>query len=86
MPFCTPDWNFLSDKGGVLSDSIIYHLYDLLDTETIQMIIKEVQPDYIFHLASYSSVTQNWKAPVTSFLNNSNVFLILSRLCVSSRY
>ena len=37
--------------------------------------MQEVQPDYVFHLASFSSVAQSWKSPLTSFLNNTNAFL-----------
>jgi len=69
-----PAWDFLSDKETVLM-SIIFHQCDLLNTGNIQTIIREVQPDYILHLASFSSVAQSWRAPVTSFLNNTNVFL-----------
>jgi GDP-4-dehydro-6-deoxy-D-mannose reductase len=34
-------------------------------------------PDYILHLAAYSSVAYSWKNPSESFLNNSNIFLNL---------
>ena len=32
-------------------------------------------PDYIIHLASFSSVAYSWKHPVECFQNNTNVFL-----------
>ena len=48
---------------------------DLLDREGFEKIILQFQPDYILHLASYSSVAFSWENPVTSFQNNTNIFL-----------
>ncbi|GHV66173.1 GDP-mannose 4,6-dehydratase [Bacteroidia bacterium] len=50
---------------------------DLLNTQEIENIIYSFQPDYILHLASYSSVAFSWKNPVLSFQNNTNIFLNL---------
>jgi len=50
---------------------------DLLDKVQVDEIIQSYQPDYILHLASYSSVASSWKHPVTSFVNNTNIFLNL---------
>lgn len=48
---------------------------DLLDREGIERIISQFQPNYILHLASYSSVAFSWANPVKSFQNNTNIFL-----------
>jgi len=48
---------------------------DLLDKEVVDETIYGFQPDFIVHLASYSSVGYSWQKPVDSFANNSNVFL-----------
>ena len=48
---------------------------DLLDREGIEKIILRFQPNYILHLASYSSVAFSWQNPVKSFQNNTNIFL-----------
>jgi GDP-4-dehydro-6-deoxy-D-mannose reductase len=48
---------------------------DLLDRERVEKIIFKFQPNYILHLASYSSVAFSWANPVKSFLNNTNIFL-----------
>jgi GDP-4-dehydro-6-deoxy-D-mannose reductase len=40
-------------------------------------LIYNYQPDYILHLASYSSVAYSWVNPVESFANNTNIFLNL---------
>ncbi len=48
---------------------------DLLDREEIEKVILQFQPNYILHLASYSSVAFSWQNPVKSFQNNTNIFL-----------
>ena len=50
---------------------------DLLDICSIEKTLDSFQPDYILHLASYSSVAFSWKNPVLSFQNNMNIFLNL---------
>lgn len=50
---------------------------DLLDKEKVRNILYKFQPDYILHLASYSSVAFSWKEPIISFQNNTNIFLNL---------
>jgi GDP-4-dehydro-6-deoxy-D-mannose reductase len=48
---------------------------DLLHTDGVQNVIYQFQPDYIIHLASFSSVSFSWKNPILSFQNNTNIFL-----------
>jgi len=50
---------------------------DLLDKNQVDNIIYIFQPDYVLHLASFSSVAYSWKNPVASFSNNTNIFLNL---------
>ncbi len=50
---------------------------DLLDINQAKKLISGFQPDYILHLASYSSVAFSWKNPITSFMNNTNIFINL---------
>ena len=50
---------------------------DLLNQDDIEIIIFNYQPDYILHLASFSSVAFSWKNPTISFKNNVNIFLNL---------
>jgi GDP-4-dehydro-6-deoxy-D-mannose reductase len=69
-----PVWDFIPNRDAV-QDAITFHQCDLLDSKKINEIIGEIQPDYILHLASFSSVAQSWRKPVTSFLNNTNAFL-----------
>jgi len=50
---------------------------DLLDRDELEKKIINFRPNFILHLASYSSVAFSWKNPVESFLNNTNIFLNL---------
>ncbi|MCC7332178.1 MAG: GDP-mannose 4,6-dehydratase [Flavobacteriales bacterium] len=50
---------------------------NLLDKNKVETIIQEFKPDYVLHLASFSSVAVSWKIPVESFTNNTNIFLNL---------
>ena len=50
---------------------------NLLDQDHIESIIFNFQPDYIVHLASYSSVAFSWKEHILSFRNNMNIYLNL---------
>jgi GDP-4-dehydro-6-deoxy-D-mannose reductase len=54
-----------------------FNQIDLLDKGRVDSIIYDFQPNYILHLASYSSVAYSWKNPVSSFSNNTNIFLNL---------
>jgi GDP-4-dehydro-6-deoxy-D-mannose reductase len=56
---------------------ISFEKIDLLSKDQVEYIIHEFQPNYILHLASFSSVAFSWKEPVQSFQNNTNIFLNL---------
>jgi GDP-4-dehydro-6-deoxy-D-mannose reductase len=50
---------------------------DLLNKAELEKVIAEFKPNYVLHLASFSSVALSWKKPVESFTNNTNIFLNL---------
>lgn len=50
---------------------------DLLNKASLEKLLDTFQPDYVLHLASFSSVAFSWKQPVESFRNNTNIFLNL---------
>lgn len=50
---------------------------DLLNKDAVEIIINDYKPNFVLHLASYSSVGLSWKLPVESFTNNTNIFLNL---------
>jgi GDP-4-dehydro-6-deoxy-D-mannose reductase len=69
-----PAWDFVNTPPELLN-SHFFHQADLNDIPRIKLLIEEIQPDYILHLAAQSSVAESWKTPVFSFLNNTNIFL-----------
>ena len=69
-----PSWEFVNVSSALINDSH-FHVADLNDIPELRSLIKDIQPDYILHLAAQSSVAESWKTPVSSFLNNTNIFL-----------
>jgi len=57
--------------------SVKFRKLNLLDKEGIQELFKDFVPDYVLHLASFSSVAYSWQHPEESFVNNTNIFLNL---------
>ena len=57
--------------------NIKFSKVDLLDKDKVRKIVLSSRPDFILHLASFSSVALSWKKPVLSFNNNTNIFLNL---------
>ncbi|MEJ1932386.1 GDP-mannose 4,6-dehydratase [Nostoc sp. NIES-2111] len=53
------------------------HAVDLLDTAALAAVLQAERPQYIVHLASFSSVAFSWQQPIESFTNNTNIFLSL---------
>jgi GDP-4-dehydro-6-deoxy-D-mannose reductase len=68
-----PDFRFEHYKNVQIN----FEKVDLLAKDQVEYIIHEYQPNYILHLASFSSVAFSWKEPVQSFQNNTNIFLNL---------
>lgn len=44
-------------------ENIMTYDLNILDAEAVKHLLKECQPDYIFHLAAQSSVAVSWKNP-----------------------
>lgn len=57
--------------------SIRFVLVDMMDKDALTEALDSFKPDYILHLAAFSSVAYSWKYPTESFMNNSNIFLNL---------
>lgn len=65
------------DKEKFAPLDIEYIKVDLLNREHVGEILKNFKPQYLVHLASFSSVGHSWKHPNESFVNNTNIFLNL---------
>lgn len=69
-----PSYN-IREYDGFLS--VTYRKIDLLDKKSLASLFEDFVPDYVLHLASFSSVAYSWKHPEESFVNNTNIFLNL---------
>lgn len=52
-----------------------FYTVNLLEPDTLNIILDIFRPEYILHLASFSSVAYSWKHPIECFNNNTNIFL-----------
>lgn len=61
-------------------DKLTIHFKEvnLLNQDELKAVLSEYQPDYILHLASFSSVAYSWQHPEECFVNNTNIFLNLT--------
>ena len=53
---------------------------NLLEYRVLEIAMVSFNPDYIVHLASFSSVGKSWEMPLESFLNNTNIFLNIAEI------
>jgi len=53
---------------------------NLMDTEKLKIAISSFSPDYIVHLAAFSSVGSSWIDPSNAFVNNTNIFLNIAEI------
>ena len=56
---------------------IRFSIVDLMDKAALKTAIANFEPNYLLHLAAFSSVAYSWINPSESFTNNSNIFLNL---------
>jgi GDP-4-dehydro-6-deoxy-D-mannose reductase len=53
-----------------LMDTIGWVECDLRDSASVKRMVKEIRPDWIFHLAAQSFVPSSWRAPEECFVTN----------------
>ncbi len=70
-----PTWNY-----KIYEDNMKVHFknVNLLDIDQMRELFTFFRPDYVLHLASFSSVAYSWKYPAESFSNNTDIFLKLA--------
>lgn len=56
---------------------IRFEMLDLMNIDALDTMLKTFNPDYVLHLAAFSSVAYSWEHPSECFINNSNIFLNL---------
>lgn len=70
-----PEWDLKSFQPTL---KLRFQKLDLLDIAALQDVIRTFRPDYILHLAAFSSVAYSWKYPSACFENNTKIFLNLT--------
>lgn len=72
IDFKVPEFDFnLNNVGFTYSNINLMNGIDVYD------VLSKFSPDYILHLASFSSVGLSWKSPIECFHNNTNIILYL---------
>jgi len=66
----TVRWRSSLDNIKIIKDKLKLVDTDLRDSHSTEKMIKEVMPDYIFHLAAQSFVPTSWHAPQETFVTN----------------
>ncbi|MCM1233973.1 MAG: GDP-mannose 4,6-dehydratase [Ruminococcus flavefaciens] len=56
---------------------VVFYEMNLMDGERLCRLFREIKPDYVLHLAAFSSVAYSWQHPEESFTNNCNIFINL---------
>lgn len=59
-------------KGDKFDNSVIYRDLDILDSESVNLIVGEFKPDFLINLAAISSVGLSWKIPAKTMDVNVN--------------
>lgn len=54
---------------------ILFKKCNMLDENVVSDMVQEFAPDYILHLAAFSSVAYSWEHPAECFNNNTKIFL-----------
>ena len=63
-------WRSKMDNIDDFKEKLILHDGDMTDLSSLIKILKQVKPDYIFHLAAQSFVLSSWKSPGQTLYNN----------------
>ncbi|MEQ8677439.1 MAG: GDP-mannose 4,6-dehydratase [Aggregatilineales bacterium] len=81
MPFAELHGTIFNGKPENLIDKVNYHQLDLKDTDRVNRLIREAQPDLIFHLAAYAFVPDSFVDPWQTLENNMKSQLNLFEAC-----
>jgi len=63
-------WRSPRDNLINIHDKIELHEADLLDLKSLTMLIHELEPDHIYHLAAQSYVKTSYDAPIATLMTN----------------
>lgn len=63
-------WRSKTENIDDFKEELILHDGDMTDFSSLIKILKQVKPDYIFHLAAQSFVLTSWKSPSQTLYTN----------------
>src|SRR5437588_7271216 len=63
-------WRSPLDNITLIKDRIRLHAAELRDVNSLVLLMRDVQPDRIFHLAAQSYVTTSYRAPADTLETN----------------
>lgn len=63
-------WRSRMDSLHPIKDKVKVINADIRDGYSIQRVVKDFQPDYLFHLAAQSYVPESWNAPLETLSTN----------------
>ena len=63
-------WRSKTDNIDDFKEKLVLHDGDMTDFSSLIKILKQVKPDYIFHLAAQSFVLSSWKSPSQTLHTN----------------
>lgn len=72
IDFNAPAYDF--DTSGI---SFRHQSINMMNQREVTAALLDFRPEYIIHLAAFSSVGMSWKSPVECFHNNTNIILYL---------
>lgn len=64
----------------VFSEKFSFKSVNILNYKETEKIFCDFLPDYVLHLASFSSVAKSWEDPLAAFSNNTNIFLNIAEI------
>lgn len=75
----------ISNNSEFNCDKIDYRCLDIRDREAVEMVVEEVKPHRIFHLAAVSNVGISWKQPDLTYgvnlIGSANVMNAAEKFC-----
>ncbi len=66
----TRRWRSPMDNVSHLEGKVHFHEMDMTDSNSVELVLDTVRPDFIFHLAAQSFVPTSWSAPASTFDTN----------------
>ena len=66
----TARWRSKTENIEHIKNKLNLKEADMRDAHSLELVIKEIEPDYVFHLAAQSFVPMSWRAPADTLETN----------------